>query len=79
MNAAWLAQELGEIEGVIVNPAEVETNILRFRFEPRIMKRMRCDYHGFVARLREEESILANSGFGNDYVRFVTHRDVSRA
>ncbi len=40
---------------------------------------MRCDYHGFVGRLKEEESILANSGFANDYVRFVTHRDVSKA
>jgi len=61
-----------------VQPHEVETNILRFRFEPEALKRMRCDYHGFVGRLREEENILANSGFANDYVRFVTHRDVSR-
>ena len=78
LNATWLAHELGEIKGILVNPAEVETNILRFRFEPSLMKKMRCDYHQFVARLREEESILANSGFANDYVRFVTHRDVSR-
>ena len=61
-----------------MNPSEVETNILRFSFEDRIMKRMRCDYHQFVGRLKEEENVLANSGFGNDYVRLVTHRDVNR-
>lgn len=47
--------------------------------QPSLLKKLKTDYHGFVGRLREEESILANSGFANDYVRFVTHRDVSRA
>lgn len=79
LNAAWLANELAEIPGVLCDPHSVETNILRFTFDPAVMKKMRCDYHGFVGRLKEEESILANSGFANDYVRFVTHRDVSRA
>ena len=62
-----------------MNPDEVETNILRFRFEDRIMKRMRCDYFGFTGRLKEEENILVNPGFGNDYIRLVTHRDIDRA
>ena len=78
LNAAWLAEELANLPGIVVNPSEVETNILRFRFTDDALKRMRCDYHGFVGRLREEENILSNSGFANDYVRFVTHRDVSR-
>ena len=42
------------------------------------MKKMRTDYFGFVGRLKEEENILCNPGFANDYIRFVTHRDVSR-
>ena len=79
VNAAWLAQEFGEIKGIIVNPDEVETNILRFNFTPKALRRMNCDYFKFRDRLKEEHHILANAGFGNNYMRFVTHRDVSRA
>ena len=80
MKAAWLAQELATIEGVLIEPELVETNILRFRFKNDVFKRMKLtDYRGFVGRLKEEDQILANAGFANDYVRFVTHRDVSQA
>ena len=33
-NAAFLANELAEIPGIIINPDHVETNILYFTFEP---------------------------------------------
>ena len=79
LNAAWLAQELGEIKGIIVNPDEVETNILRIQFEPKTMKQLNFDYFKFRDRLKEDHKILANAGFANNYMRFVTHRDVSRA
>ena len=32
-----------------------------------------------MAKLKEEYNVLCNPGFANDNVRFVTHRDVSRA
>ena len=78
LNAAFMANELAEIKGIRIDPVSVETNILRFEFEDSLMKKMRCDYHQFAARLKEEENILCNSGFANDNIRFVTHRDVSR-
>lgn len=79
LNAAWLAEELASTPGIVVSPELVETNILRFKIEPEVLKKMKTDYHGFVGRLREEYGVLANSGFANDYVRFVTHRNISRA
>ena len=78
-NASYLAHELAQIEGIIVNEKEVETNILRCRLEPDHIERLNTDYRGFSARMRSEHSVLCNPGFGNDYIRFVTHRDVSRA
>lgn len=79
LNAKWIAEELYDIKGVNVEPEKVETNILRFTFDPEVMKKnIRTDYFGFVGRLKEEENILVNPGFANDYIRLVTHRDVSR-
>lgn len=77
-NASFLAHELAEIEGVIVNEKEVETNILRCRLEPELIQKLEIDYRGLSAKMRHEYSVLCNPGFGNDYIRFVTHRDVSR-
>ena len=55
LNAAWLAQELASIEGVLIEPELVETNILRFRFKPSVLKNTVGGYRGFVGRLKEEE------------------------
>ena len=73
-----MAEELAGIDGVVVDPNEIETNIMWFSFEPRIMKRIKSDYFTFVGMLKEE-GILCIPGFGNDSLRIVTHRDVSRA
>ena len=42
------------------------------------MEKMKLDYRGFSTKMKENEDILCNAGFNNDYIRFVTHRDVSR-
>ena len=77
-NAAFLAHELAEIPGLVIDPLSVETNILRFEFDAKTKRRLKTDYVKFVGRLKEEEKILCNAGFANDNIRFVTHRDVSR-
>ena len=40
-------------------------------------KRIKLDHFGF-AKAMAEEGVLCNPGFANDYIRFVTHRDVNR-
>ena len=77
-NAQFLATELAGMKGVKINPKTVETNILYFTFEPELMERLKIDYRGFATKMKEQEGILCNAGFLNDYIRFVTHRDVSR-
>ena len=78
-NASFLAHELAEIPGIIIDPKTVETNILYFTFENELKKKIGLDYRGFMFKMKEEHNILCNAGFNNDYIRFVTHRDVSRA
>jgi threonine aldolase len=70
-NARRLAEGVAEIEGVSIDPARVQTNIVIF------------DVSGtgktsdeICARLKEEHGVLA-SGFGPS-IRLVTHYDVSR-
>ena len=77
-NAAFMAAELADIPGVRIDPSIVETNILRFTFEPETQARMGLDYRDFSLKLKEEHDVLCNAGFNNEYIRFVTHRDVSR-
>ena len=43
-NAAFLAHELAEIPGVVIDPLTVETNILRFEFDPKTKRRLKTDY-----------------------------------
>jgi threonine aldolase len=69
-NAARLAHALAELPGIDVDPAAVRTNIVIFRLA-------RGPAADFVAWL-EEAGVRAVS-LGRDTVRFVTHRDVSRA
>lgn len=78
-NARYLINELASIKGVITDPSTVETNILRFEIEPKYLNKIKCDYRGFRDRMKSEYGVLCNAGFGNDNMRFVTHRDVSRA
>ena len=78
-NAVYLANELGSIPGVIIDPSIVETNILRFTIRPTYLRKLKLDYRGVSARLKQDYNVLLNAGFANDNLRMVTHRDVSRA
>lgn len=66
-NARLLADGLAAIEGVALDPALVETNIVIFRVG---------DASAFVARMADAG--VALSQFGPTTVRAVTHLDVSR-
>ena len=70
-NAKFLAETLSHIEGVIVDPDTVETNIVIFRLAEGV------GAHDLVARLKAR-GVLAGS-VGPDAIRLVTHNDVSRA
>jgi threonine aldolase len=70
-NAKLLADSLARIEGVVIDPEEVETNIVIFRLvsglsAAEVLTRLKV--HG----------ILAGS-VGADAIRLVTHHDVTRA
>jgi len=69
-NARLLAEALSHTEGVAINLASVETNIVIFRLKA---GKGAAD---LVARLKMR-GVLANA-FGPDAIRLVTHRDVSR-
>jgi threonine aldolase len=70
-NAKFLAEALAHIEGVIVDPDTVETNIVIFRLAESI------GAQDLVARLKAR-GVLAGT-VGPDGIRLVTHYDVSRA
>ncbi len=70
-NAKFLAETLSHIEGVIVDPDTVETNIVIFRLAEGV------GAHDLVVRLKAR-GVLAGS-VGPDAIRLVTHNDVSRA
>lgn len=61
-----------------MNAAIVETNIVRFTIEPTLLRSLKIDYFGIKEKMKEEHKILCNSGFHNDNIRLVTHRDVNR-
>lgn len=69
-NARLLAEALATTEGVSIDLASVETNIVIFRLQA---GKGAAD---LVARLKTR-GVLANA-FGPDAIRLVTHRDVSR-
>ena len=52
---------------------------MRFQIQPKYLRKLKCDYRKFSARLREDYGVLCNAGFANDNLRFVTHRDVTKA
>jgi threonine aldolase len=70
-NARFLAKGLAQIPGIKIDPAKVQTNILM------------CEVAGTGMTSYELSEKLAArnvlaSGFGARFIRFVTHRDVSR-
>ena len=69
-NARLIAEALAHIEGIAIDLASVETNIVVFRLAA---SRGAAD---LVARLKAR-GMLAGA-FGPDAIRLVTHRDVSR-
>jgi len=69
-NAARLARALAELPGIELDPASVQTNIVIFRVTQGTAQAL-------VARLKE--SGILTVAIAADKVRFVTHRDVSRA
>jgi threonine aldolase len=70
-NARMLAERLAEVPQIDLDLGGVQTNIVIFRLKGR------SDAAGFVAKLKER-GVLAGTVDRNG-VRFVTHRDVSRA
>ncbi|HEX4006949.1 MAG TPA: low specificity L-threonine aldolase [Acidobacteriaceae bacterium] len=70
-NARLLAERLAAVPQIDIDLPAVQTNIVIFRL------RNRGDATAFVAKLKER-GVLAGT-VGRDGVRFVTHRDVSRA
>lgn len=76
-NAKWMAKELAGIKGVCLNPEEVETNIVRFTFEPKVLKDLKTDYSEISKRLYDDK-VWVTIGFMKNNIRAVTHRDVSR-
>jgi threonine aldolase len=70
-NARLLAERLAQVPQIELDPVAVQTNIIIFRL------RGNGDASAFVEQLKQR-GVLAGS-VGRSGVRFVTHRDVSRA
>lgn len=73
-NAKFLATELASIPGVLIDPDTVDTNIVRFKIDDRVLKKIKLDHNGLKMKLREDHQILCTSGFHNNNIRLVTHR-----
>lgn len=71
-NARHLAVGLAELEGIVIDPAEVETNIVFFEID-----RPGLDAEAFDAGLRRQG--VRMGAVGPRRVRAVTHLDVDRA
>jgi threonine aldolase len=70
-NARMLAEALSRMDGVAIDPASVETNIVIFRLTG---KKNAAE---LVARLKARNILM--SAFASDAIRMVTHLDVDRA
>lgn len=68
-NARFLAERLAEMNGMDLNPAEVETNII-------VARLTRIAARTFVQELRKRNVFI--NEFGSQKVRLVTHKDVGR-
>lgn len=69
-NARALALGIAGLKGIVIDPAVVETNIVRFRVTT-------LPVAEFAARLRAREVLVLPSG--RDGIRALTHLDLSRA
>jgi len=71
INARLLAEALSQMEGIVIDPETVETNIVIFHLaEGRSAPEL-------AARLKERDILV--SAFGPQAIRLVTHHDVDRA
>jgi threonine aldolase len=71
-NAKYLAGELANMPGIEIDPNSVETNIVICNVRGTGMSELEL-----LQRLKEEGVLAVD--FGPELVRFVTHKDVSRA
>lgn len=71
-NAKHLAAGLAHINGLTIDPATVDTNILLVD-----IRATGLTNEAFVERLKGENVLC--SGFGDGIIRFVTHREITRA
>lgn len=74
-NAKFMAAELAKLDCIDLDERVVETNILRFKFQPDYTK---FKHSEFCQLLEEEHGILARWGHKDESIRIVTHRDVSK-
>jgi threonine aldolase len=69
-NARWMAEQIAEIPGCVIDLATVQTNIVIFRSARRTATE--------IVEALKRQGVLCGTA-GPDEVRFVTHRDVDRA
>jgi threonine aldolase len=69
-NARWMAEQIAEIPGFVIDLATVQTNIVIFRSARRTATE--------IVEALKRQGVLCGTA-GPDEVRFVTHRDVDRA
>ena len=73
-NASRLAHALAGLRGIDLDPATVRTNIVIFRLTPEL-----CGGSATAFLSRTKEVGILGGAVNQEKVRFVTHRDVSRA
>ncbi len=73
-NASRLAHGLAGLRGIELDPATVRTNIVIFRLTPEL-----CGGSAAAFLSRAEAAGVLGGSVNSEKVRFVTHRDVSRA
>jgi threonine aldolase len=69
-NARWMAEQIAEIPGCVIDLDTVQTNIVIFRSTRRTATE--------IVEALKAQGVLCGTA-GPDEVRFVTHRDVDRA
>ena len=69
-NAQTLVSAIASSEGICLDPAEVDTNIVMFQVDPEL-----CTGPGFVAALKSKDVLVL--AVGPQRVRAVTHLDVT--
>ena len=77
-NAKFLATELADCKGIVFDASLVETNLVKFKIHEDAMKKLKIDHIGVAAKLKQDFAILCGSGFHNDHIRLVTHRQITK-